>query len=132
MDFVVIAFATATLGALLGGVVVALWMRQRHDQGVITAVQAVHKQYAAMVKDLRATNTRLMLDRERDRLSLPQQLAAAVADQRAVSGRLEAQLKFAYMELDRLRGSSSAWEGHEGADHAFAPTQTFDDIDSAS
>jgi hypothetical protein len=70
-----------------------------------------------------------MLDRERDRLSLPQQLAAAVSDQRALSGRLEAQLKFAYLELDRLRGHTSAWDSHEGGDQAFAPTQTFDDVE---
>jgi hypothetical protein len=128
MDSVVFVAVAAVVGALAGGMFVHLWGRGRQDAQLVARLHAVNTQYAALVKDLRATNTRLMLERERDRLSLPQHLAAAVSDQRTIVSRLEAQLKFAYQELDRLRGSRSAWEGHDGADHAFAPTQTFDDL----
>lgn len=127
MDTFLIGIAAGVSGAALGAGWVWVWLRQRHAEALAQGVGTVQAQYGAMVKDLRAAQTRLTLERERERLALPQQMAAAVAEQRAVAGRLEAQLKFAYLELDRLRGEDSHW-GDDATDlsRGFAKTKSFD------
>ena len=98
----------AVAGSFLLGAALAWWSTQRVLQArfgtkLRLSEQALRQQQDAALAKMRADHTSARLEMETQRSSLPRQIAAATAEQRATAARLEERLKMAYAELDRLR-----------------------------
>ena len=122
----------AVVGAFLAGSVLAWWTTQwvlsgRFEARLRQSEQAMRQQQEAALAKMRADHTSARLEMETQRSSLPRQIAAATAEQRATAARLQEQLKMAYAELDRLRVQvkGPAAPGKIEQTDGFANTQPF-------
>ena len=121
------------LGAALVGAALAAWMTHRklssrYAQRLNRTMQAYQQQHGATMDKLRAAHTKARLELEQQRAVMQRQVAAAVAEQRTQTTRLEERLKSAYAELDRLRDQAaplSAKPAPEGS-RGFASTLPFE------
>jgi hypothetical protein len=122
----------AVVGAFLAGAGLAWWitqqvLRARFATTLRRTEQALRQQQDAALAKMRADHTSARLELETQRSTLPRQIAAATAEQRATATRLEERLKMAYAELDRLRVqiNGPAPSGKPERTDGFANTEPF-------
>ena len=127
------AWIIIVVGATLGGAAFGAWMTQRvlssrYAARLNRSMQAYQQQSGATMEKLRAAHTKARLEIEQQRAVMQRQVAAAVAEQRATSSRLEERLKVAYAELDRLRDHATPLSAkpNEKGKHGFASTLPFE------
>ena len=120
----VAAVSSALLGAGFSWNILTRRGRLRERRLVASA----QEQYATGTRGLRASNTRLQVELETERASLQRRVATGIAEQRAANLRLEEQLRFAYMEVDRLKtqlGGGKLAAERAGDGTGFALTQPY-------
>jgi lipopolysaccharide biosynthesis regulator YciM len=102
-------------------------LRRKFDAQTRRMVHDIGQQHASATEKLRAAHTAARLELEQQRSSLPRQIAAATAEQRAATARLAESLKQAYSELDRLRAQVNGPSAKGRIDlDGFAATQPFE------
>lgn len=128
VDTWIIAVAVAFLaGAGLAWGIAQHVLTDRFATRLRQSEQTLRAQQDAALAKMRADHTSARLEMETQRSSLPRQIAAATAEQRATATRLEERLKMAYAELDRLRVqiNGPAPQGKLDQTDGFANTQPF-------
>jgi hypothetical protein len=120
---VVATVAGLLLGAGASWSVLKRQAKARERRFILVA----QEHHANSTRSLRANITRLQLELETERASVQRRLAVATTELRTAQKRLEEQLRFAYAELDRLKGQSSPVVVPRAAvsDDGFALTQPF-------
>lgn len=127
-DTWIIAVAVAFLaGAGLAWGITQHVLADRFSTKLRQSEQTMRAQQDAALAKMRADHTSARLEMEAQRSSLPRQIAAATAEQRATATRLEERLKIAYAELDRLRVqiNGPAPKGKPDQTDGFANTEPF-------
>jgi len=95
--------AALILGAVAGGWGTLYLMRMRFDAQFRRATDELRQRNAAMSEQLRTAQVRSQTELEQARNTFKRQLADLAAEPRIAQERIEARLKAAYAELDRLR-----------------------------
>ena len=118
---------TALAGVVLGAA--ASWhvVNGRAEQRERRLRHEAQEQHHQSTRKLRAANTRLQVELETERASVQQRVQSALAAQRTTTDRLEEQLRFAYAEIDRLKGfqPEKTTQDVVMGDDGFALTQPF-------
>lgn len=120
----------AVLGMMAGAALAWRVIGQRAKQRHARLVAAAREQIVTTTQNLRATNARLQAELEKERAVVQQRQSVVSAQLRSEVARLEGQLRFAYVEIDRLNSGSGK---HGGASaevqtdvHGFALTRPYE------
>ncbi len=104
---VTVAFA-ATFGFAAGAFAAWRVAGRRAEARMRLAIDALRDRHELSADRLRAAHTRALLELERQRVELPQQLAGATTDLRGELQRAEIRLASAHGEIGRLRSQLEA------------------------
>jgi len=125
---IITAVGSALAGVLVGGGIAWRVLASRAAARHSRLVTAAREQVAASTQNLRAANTRLQAELDKEKTVSRQREMALTAEQRASVTRLEGQLRFAYAEIDRLNASARGGHGGDSVTdgHGFALTRPFE------